>query len=119
VGSLTGGDRPGLTGSVTTHAPCGSGTLVLSAATVLGETWSTGVALVHPDGYLIRSVVLDRGTGPRPYLRLVRGGVGWLGDFDSVEALVTRLERMGLYLSDFSDDGSPGPTERARPTVAR
>ena len=47
----------------------------------------------------------DPRVGPVAYLRLTRLGVGWLGDFTTQEALIAVLDRMGLDLADFTDEG--------------
>jgi hypothetical protein len=40
---------------------------------------------------------------PCSYLRLARGPVGWLGDFQTVDALLARERRIGLDLADFTE----------------
>ena len=60
--------------------------------------------LVHPDGYRITQVQRSKQLGrPQPYLRLARLGVGWLGDFATLEALRARLDRLGIDLADFTE----------------
>lgn len=64
------------------------------------------MALVHPDGYRITQILVDRGRGPVPQLRLTRLGAGVLGTFATPAALLKRLEQLGLDVDDFTDDES-------------